>query len=137
MNFTSKAVFIAAMFLISSAAYSQGRDTLYFCREYKGGKEIGLTNTFAIGPGGDSITVMVRTKGPINEKHVSIAVDRAASGEFERLGTHKFDVEPIWDYIFFAGINFTVEGFYTVRLLREDGSEIVSGSVTMILITDR
>jgi hypothetical protein len=137
MRFTHKAVFIAAIFLIASVVYSQGRDTLYFCRQYSKGEEIGLSNTFAIPPGGDSITVMVKTNGPVNEKHVSIAVDKSQSGAFTRIGTHKFDIEPGWDYIFFDGINFWSEGFYTVRLLREDGTEIANNTVTMVLLNEK
>jgi hypothetical protein len=137
MRFTHKAVFIAAMFLIASAVYSQGRDTLYFCRQYSNGEEIGLSDIFAIPPGGDSITIMVKTKGPVNEKHVSIVVDKSQSGAFTRIGTHKFDIEPGWDYIFFDGINFWSEGLYTVSLLRENGDPIAVGNVTMVLLNEK
>ncbi len=127
--------------LFSLAANVSGQnltgDTIYFCREYKNGTEVGLTNTFGIGPGGDSITVMVRTKGPIKEKRVSIVVEKVESDGFVTSGTHKFDVEPKWNYIFFAGINFPSEGYYKVRLLREDGSEVASNYVTMVLINGR
>jgi hypothetical protein len=137
MKITQRLAFFAGIFLLSSGLYAYGSDTLYFCREYKNGKEIGLSDAFSIGKGGDSITVMVKTKGAIREKHISISVDKSESGEFVHIGTHKFDVEPDWDYIFFTGINFWVEGFYRVSLLREDGSTITYNYVTMELVNGK
>lgn len=129
-------LFLIVLFSLSANVSGQNvnNDTLYFCREYKNGQEIGLSNTFGIGPGGDSITVMVRLEGFIKEKHVSIVVDKAESGEYVYANTHKFDVEPAWDYIFFAGINFWSEGSYKVSLIREDGSVMAFSYVTMVLI---
>ncbi len=124
--------------LFSLAANVSGQDLtndmIYFCREYKDGKEVGVTNTFGTGPGGDSITVMARTKGPIKEKKVSVVVDKYESGEYVHAGTHKFDIESGWDYIFFAGINFWSDGYFRVSLLREDGSVIAYNFVNMVLV---
>lgn len=134
-----KYYFIIYFLIVSANLFCQSAkpDTLYFCREYKNGEEIGLSNTFGIGPGGDSITVMIKTNGPIKQSHVSISVDRSESGEYVHIGTHKFDVEQDWDYIFFAGINFWKEGYYKVSLLKEDGSVITYNYVTMVLINGK
>ena len=124
------------LLVISANIFCQAAkpDTIYFCREYKNGDEVGLSNTFGIAPGGDSITVMVKTNGPIKQSHVKVIVERYESGNYILAGTHKFDIDPSWDYIFFAGINFWKEGYYKVNLLKEDGSVIISNYVTMVLL---
>ncbi len=129
-----RSILILSFLFICSELFTQQlmNDSLYFCREYKNGQEIGLSDLFSINPKGDSITVMLRTKGNINESHVKIYIEKVTESSLKYISTQKFDVEPTWDYIFFEGIKFYEEGVFKVSLLRNDDSVIASNFVTIV-----
>ena len=130
-----KIILLCTLLIVCSEAFAQGtqNDTLYFCRSYENGTELGLSDLFAMGSGVEMITVMVKTNGPIKELHVAVKVEKVFADSMQVIATQKFDVERNWDYIFFADIKFPSEGLYHVSLLRENGEEIVSNFVTMVL----
>ena len=129
-----KFAFWGVLFIIASRLYSQdiNNDTVYFCRQYKFDHEVGVSDLFSISKKGDSITVMLRTKGSIRESHIRIKVEKVLPDTMFLISTKKYDVEPHWDYIFFDGTKFTEEGLYHVSILRDDGTEIAGNFVTIV-----
>jgi hypothetical protein len=126
--------FIILLLAVSVNAFCQNilNDTIYFCREYKNGREVGLSDLFAISSKGESITVMLRTKVPVKESSLRIKIEKIMPDTSILISNNKFDVQPDWDYIFFSNIRFPYEGFYRAGILRADGSEIASNTVTIV-----
>jgi hypothetical protein len=67
-----------AVVISSNSVFAQGlrNDTLYFCEEYKDGKEIGNANEFYLPEKGGTITVMLRTKKPVGVVEIFIHIER-------------------------------------------------------------
>ncbi len=133
MKITS--AFIILLLTVSVNIFSQSvkPDTVYFCREYKG-KEIGNSKSFAIGLKEESITVMLRAKDPVKDSSLSVKVEKVMPGSTKLISNEKFDVQPSWDYIFFADIKFDSDGLYRVSVVRPDGTEIADNTVTMVSV---
>jgi hypothetical protein len=61
--------------------------------------------------------------------------DSAGNAVNDTIDIVPFDVDPDWDYIYFADqdrISFDEPGMYEVICRRKDGTEIVSGEVEII-----
>lgn len=105
---------------------------LYFCEEYRGGKEIGVSDLFTIPSGGGYLTVMIdmRPSGQtIGVGKVDLRITRLAGGSEKIVETIPFDVQPDWDYIHFDEITFKQAGTHKVTLMKKDGTPICSGEV--------
>ena len=110
--------------------------SLYFCEDYRGGKEIGVSDRFTPG----WLTVMVRTDEPLGvgkvELRLTKVADAAGNSVSEKIiDTIPFDVQADWDYTYFQDkdrLRFTTPGTYKVTLQKVDGSPIVSGEVTVV-----
>ena len=135
----SKLFLLAAIFAMSATALSQSAkpDTLYFCREYKDGKEVGLASEFELKQKDGSITVMLRTAGPVRESHATIRTEKTGENKQPVKTSAVFDIQPEWDYIFFDGIKFSEEGIYKVTLNRENGDEVVSNFVKIKIAKEK
>lgn len=104
---------------------------LYFCEEYRNGKEVGVSDVFTIPSGGGYLTVMIKLDDPIGVGKVDLRISRKAGGSEKIIETIPFDVQPDWDYIHFDEITFHNAGKHRVTLLKPDGTPIASGDVTI------
>jgi len=123
-----------AVVISSNSVSAQGlrNDTLYFCEEYKDGKEIGNANEFYLPAKGGTITVMLRTKKPVGVAEIFINIEKDVAGIKDKISSEPFDVEASWDYIFFADIFFPEPGKYKVSAVKKNGDIIASGYVRML-----
>ena len=104
---------------------------LYFCEEYRNGKEIGVSDVFTIPSGGGYLTVMIKLDDPIGVGKVDLRISKKTGGSEKIVETIPFDVQPDWDYIHFDEITFHSSGLHRVTLLKPDGTPIASGEVTI------
>jgi len=104
---------------------------LYFCEEYRNGKEIGVSDVFTIPSGGGYLTVMIKLDEPIGVGKVDLRISKKTGGSEKIVETIPFDVQPDWDYIHFDEITFHSAGQHRVTLLKPDGTPIASGDVTI------
>jgi len=104
---------------------------LYFCEEYRNGKEIGVSDVFTIPSGGGYLTVMIKLDDPIGVGKVDLRISKKTGGSEKIVETIPFDVQPDWDYIHFDEITFHSSGKHRVTLLKPDGTPIASGDVTI------
>jgi hypothetical protein len=104
---------------------------LYFCEEYRNGKEIGVSDVFTIPSGGGYLTVMIKLDDPIGVGKVDLRISKKTGGSEKIVETIPFDVQPDWDYIHFDEITFHSAGKHRVTLLKPDGTPIASGDVTI------
>ena len=102
---------------------------LYFCEEYKDGKEIGVSDVFTIPSGGGYLTVMIKLDKPIGVGKVDLRISRKTGGTEKIVETLPFDVQPDWDYIHFDEITFRQSGTHRVTMLKPDGTPVASGEV--------
>lgn len=102
---------------------------LYFCEEYSGGKEIGVSDVFTIPRGGGYLTVMIKLDKPIGVGKCDLRITRKTGSTEKIVDTKPFDVQPNWDYIHFDKITFEEDGLYNVMLLKPDGTALTSGEV--------
>lgn len=112
-----------------SSSISGGK--LYFCEEYRNGKEIGVSDVFTIPSGGGYLTVMIKLDDPIGVGKVDLRISKKTGGSEKIVETIPFDVQPDWDYIHFDEITFHSAGKHRVTLLKPDGSPIASGDVNI------
>jgi len=109
--------------------------TLYFCEEYKDGKEVGKSDVFTIGKNGGYFTVMINLKGTgkkIGVGKLDIRITKKTSDGEKIVSTEPFDVQPDWDYIYFDKFHtFYDAGLYKVTALKPDGTPVASGEVTI------
>lgn len=107
---------------------------VYFCEEYTGGKEIGVSDVFIIGPNGGYFTCMIDMRGTgkkIGVGKLELRITKLGGSE-KILATEKFDVQPDWDYIFFDKFHtFYSAGDYKITVLKPDGSPVGTGEVTI------
>ena len=105
---------------------------LYFCEEYTGGKEVGVSDEFIIGKNGGYFTCMINLKGSgktIGVGKLELRITKLGGSE-KIIATEKFDVQPDWDYIFFDKFHtFYSAGDYKVTALKPDGTPVASGEV--------
>ena len=104
---------------------------LYFCEEYRNGKEVGVSDVFTIPSGGGYLTVMIKLDEPIGVGKVDLRISKKTGGSEKIIETIPFDVQPDWDYIHFDEITFHSAGKHRVTLLKPDGTPIASGDVTI------
>lgn len=104
---------------------------LYFCEEYRNGKEVGVSDVFTIPSGGGYLTVMIKLNEPIGVGKVDLRISKKTGGSEKIVETIPFDVQPDWDYIHFDEITFHSAGKHRVTLLKPDGTPIASGDVTI------
>jgi hypothetical protein len=102
---------------------------LYFCEEYRNGKEIGVSDEFTIPSGGGYLTVMIKLDKPIGVGKVDLRISRKTGGTEKIVETIPFDVQPDWDYIHFDEVTFKSSGTHKVTLLKPDGTPVASGEV--------
>jgi hypothetical protein len=108
---------------------SSAGGSLYFCEEYKDGKEIGVSEVFTIPRGGGYLTVMIKLDKPIGVGKVDLRISKKTNGSEKIVETIPFDVQPDWDYIHFDEITFKSAGMHRVVLMKSDGSPIATGDV--------
>lgn len=105
---------------------------LYFCEEYKDGKEVGKSDEFIIGKNGGYFTCMIDLRGSgkkIGVGKLELRITKLGNSE-KIIATEKFDVQPDWDYIFFDKFHtFYSAGDYKVTALKPDGTPVASGEV--------
>lgn len=117
--------------LLTSITYSRN-DTLYFCEEYRLGKEIGNNDAFYISKNGGSITVMIWARKAINYNKLRLTVQKVwDDNNLELMSDEIWDIEADWYYIFLEDVHFTEEGLYLVTALKPDGTVIASNYVKM------
>jgi hypothetical protein len=102
---------------------------LYFCEEYKNGKEIGLSDVFTIPRAGGYLTVMIKLDKPIGVGKCDLRISRKTGSTEKIIETLPFDVQPDWDYIHFDEVTFHQDGLHKVTLLKPDGTAIAYGEV--------
>lgn len=106
---------------------------LYFCEDYKNGKEIGVSERFTTG----WLTVMVRTEKPIGVGKVELRLTKIKNSEGEKISekiidTVPFDIQSDWTYTYFqdkSRLKFSSPGTYKVTMQKVDGTPICSGEV--------
>lgn len=102
---------------------------LYFCEEYKNGKEIGVSDVFNISTKGGYLTVMIKLDDPIGVGKVDLRISKKTGSTEKIVETIPFDVQPDWDYIHFDEVTFKTAGMYKVTLLKPDGTPIANGDI--------
>ncbi len=102
---------------------------LYFCEEYRNGKEIGVSDVFTIPSGGGYLTVMIKLDEPIGVGKVDLRISKKTGGTEKIVETIPFDVQPDWDYIHFDEVTFRSAGSHRVTLMKADGTPICSGDI--------
>lgn len=117
----------------SSGKEQTAGSTLYFCEDYKNGKEIGVSERFTTG----WLTVMVRTDKPLGVGKVELRMTKVKDSNGDKISekiidTVPFDVQADWDYTYFqdkSRLKFTSPGTYKVTMQKVDGTPICSGEV--------
>ncbi|MCX7877503.1 MAG: hypothetical protein N2510_02555 [Ignavibacteria bacterium] len=113
---------------------SGGDAKVYFCEEYRDGREIGVSDVFVIGRSGGYFTCMIdmrHTGRKIGVGKVELRITKLGDSE-KIIATEKFDVQPDWDYIYFDKFHvFYSPGDYKVTVLKPDGTPVGSGTVTI------
>lgn len=109
---------------------------VYFCEEYTGGKEVGVSDEFVIGRNGGYFTCMIdlrNTGKKIGVGKLELRITKL--GESEKIvATEKFDVQPDWDYIFFDKFHtFYSPGDYKITVLKPDGTPVGTGEVKITM----
>ena len=112
--------------------HSQEKDSLYFCKDYKDGKEVEVAKTFTLPKTGGELTVMVRLEKPIHTDKVDVELYKLTNDGEVFIESKPWDVEKDWDYIYFSYLTFKSEGKFRVAVLRKNGLEVVSGFVKII-----
>jgi len=109
---------------------------LYFCEDYKNGKEVGVSDRFSTG----WLTVMVKTDKPLGVGKVELRMTKIKDADGDKISekivdTVPFDVQADWDYTYFqdkSRLKFTSPGTYKVTMQKVDGTPICSGEVEVI-----
>lgn len=106
---------------------------LYFCEEYSGGQEIGVSDAFTISSGGGYFTCMIDLR-PTGKKigvgKLDIRITKLTDNGEKIIDTKNFDVQPDWDYIYFDKFyTFHSDGRYKITALKPDGTPVASGEV--------
>jgi hypothetical protein len=111
---------------------------LYFCEKYENSEEIGISDKFTTG----WLTVMVdlRESGEtMNTSEVELVIvkikDSDGNPVNDTIDVIPFDVEPDWDYIYFADndrVGFSEKGTFKVICRKKDGTTIASGEVEIV-----
>jgi hypothetical protein len=117
------------LFFYFHPSHSEGKDSLYFCEDYKDGKEIGVSKVFNIPAGGGKLTVMIRLGSQIGVSSVNLEIYKITGGDEELVETDPWDVDKDWDYIYFSYVTFKKPGNYRVACTHKNGLEIVSGFI--------
>lgn len=109
---------------------------VYFCEEYTGGKEVGVSDEFIIGKNGGYFTCMIDMRGTgkkIGVGKLELRITKLGPSE-KIIATEKFDVQPDWDYIYFDKFHtFYSEGDYKVTVLKPDGTPVGTGEVKITM----
>ena len=119
----------------STKESSTSGNELYFCEDYKNGKEIGVSDRFTTG----WLTVMVRTAKPIGVGKVELRLAKVKDEDGNKISekiidTVPFEVQADWDYTFFQDtkrLTFKTPGTYKVTMQKVDGTPICSGEVVV------
>ena len=115
-----------------------GDARIYFCEEYTGGKEVGVSDEFIIGPNGGYFTCMINLRGTgkkigVGKLELRISKITDAGGE-KIMDTEKFDVQPDWDYIYFDKFHtFYSPGTYKITAMKPDGTPVASNTVKITM----
>lgn len=112
---------------------SSGGDVkVYFCEEYRDGKEVGVSDEFIIGKNGGYFTCMIDLRGTgkkIGVGKLELRITKLGGSE-KIMATEKFDVQPDWDYIYFDKFHtFYSAGDYKITVLKPDGTPVGTGEV--------
>lgn len=117
----------------SSGKEETAGNKLYFCEDYKNGKEIGVSDRFTSG----WLTVMVKTEKPIGVGKVELRLAKIKDADGDKISekiidTIPFDIQSNWDYTYFqdkSRLKFSSPGTYKVTMQKVDGTPICSGEV--------
>jgi len=117
----------------SSKKEETAGNKLYFCEDYKGGQEIGVSDRFTTG----WLTVMVRTTEPIGVGKVELRLAKVRDEDGNKISekiidTVPFEVQADWDYTYFQDkkrLTFKTPGTYKVTMQKVDGTPICTGEV--------
>lgn len=132
-------LFLFCFFGLHLNSFSQQEPLLYFCEDYKDGKEINVATQFTTG----WLTVMVDLR-PAEEtfkvSKVNILIYRAEYDADNKLKPEfidkiPFNVQPDWDYVFFKNtdkLKFSSAGYYIVACQTEDEETIAYGVVEIV-----
>jgi len=111
---------------------------LYFCEKYENSEEIGVSDKFTTG----WLTVMVdlrESEETLDASEVELVFikikDTKGNPVNDTIDIIPFDVQPDWDYIYFADndrVGFNETGTYEVICRRKDGTRIASGDVEIV-----
>ena len=106
---------------------------LYFCEEYRNGREVGVSDAFTISSGGGYFTCMIDLR-PTGKKigvgKLDLRITKLTDAGEKIIDTKDFDVQPDWDYIYFDKFyTFRSDGRYKITALKPDGTPVASGTV--------
>ena len=129
------AIFALLCFLSSFACKAQGGIVMYFCGEYKHGKEIHISSSFSVG----SLTVMVKSQKAMHLTDVQLEFDRFDSVKNEFVLYKKFDfsLDPEDAYICFSktkdnDLVISEPGIYRVVLFSQRDKVVTSALVEIV-----
>jgi len=137
-SFLKRTVFFAVILLLSTEfSFSQ---KLYFCEEYTGSKEIGVSDVFTITTHGGFFTCMLDLRGTgekINTDKITLKIEKYNGSSLKFVADEKFDVQSGWDYIYFDKFHtFYDAGKYKVTAFKPEDKPIASGDVTIEVSSD-
>jgi hypothetical protein len=112
---------------------------LYFCEQYKNGKEINVSKRFS--PGWLTVMVDLRPAGKtLGTGKVELRISKIKDEDGKEISekiikTVPFSVQADWDYTYFEdheNIKFKTPGTYRVVCQKVDGTPIVTGEVDVV-----
>lgn len=105
---------------------------LYFCREYRSGKEVDVSDIFYVSASGGHLTVMLKLNRAIMINTVTMKIVKVGLIFDINKGEKIFNVDPDVDYFYFSDIGFDSPGIYKISIYHEDGRKIASNTVTLL-----
>lgn len=119
---------VLSLFLSTGAAYA-APGVVQFCKD--------LTDKFEpIAPGGEftgsSVSWLASSPEPFGKPSIVISIYRDSNGSQSLLLRRDLDVNPAWDNVGLRNMPIEEPGRYTITLSQADGTEIATGSVTIL-----
>jgi uncharacterized protein YjdB len=137
-SFLFLVLILFSLFGLNTYSYAQ-ESKLYFCEQYRNGKEIGVSDTFT--PGWLTVMVDLRPDGKkfqTTNVEIQISKIKDANGNNIRekiIKTIPFSVQYNWDYAYFEDrdkLKFDFPGTYRVVCQKVNGTPIVEGELKII-----
>lgn len=136
LNYRNLLLLFPVLCFLCSYTYPQ---KLYFCEEYKDGKEIAVSDVFTVKSNGRYFTCMLDLRGTglkVETAKIVLRIVKYENGSQKFVADEKFDVQANWDYIYFDKFHTFYEvGRYKITALKHDDTPIASGEVTIGLST--